>query len=177
MWRRALRPSRQSEARRNPPHCQTLLIPANHRILIVPSNPQPLVIPTKRAAPRRNLLSFQKKKLPQSTLPPHSADTAFLPDTAFAKSAQFAISQPRSGARIQPTAQAVGSCQHVAPAPKGRKKRPGIKGVTIRKLPPTHQNHPQSSPIHAPTSLNIHSRLHPLTTLIPKNKGGRQAAA
>jgi hypothetical protein len=139
----------------NPSH------PANQRILIVPSQPQPLVIPTKREAPRRNLLSFAWKKPSQSNI--HSR--LILQAQPAPKNREFAIPQPRSGARMQPTAQAVGSCWHVAPAPKGRKKETpesftphqGIKRVTIRKLPPPHQNHPQSLPVHAPTRLNNHS--------------------
>jgi hypothetical protein len=63
---------------------------------------------------------------------------------------KFALLQTRSGERMQPTAQAVGSCRHVAPARRGERNAriicstSGIKRVTIRKLPPTPQNRPQS---------------------------------
>jgi hypothetical protein len=55
MWRRALRPSRRSEARRNSP------------------NPQTLIIPTRRKAPRRNLLSAPTTALGINRVtPPHT---------------------------------------------------------------------------------------------------------
>ena len=93
----------------------------------------------------------------QPPTPCHSDEAR--PDTAFAKSRQFAIPQPRSGARIQLTAQAVGSCWHVAPAPKGernaRESRELLSGNShrhIKIIPNLLQSipHPPEQPLHTP---------------------------
>ncbi len=51
------------------------------------------------------------------------------------KSESAVINQPRSGARMQPTAQAVGQRPEDTPAPKGRKKTNSVPPAELRLIP------------------------------------------
>src|SRR5437660_2234482 len=168
-------PPKRSEAEPtplpNPSH------PANHRILMFHPTPQTLVSPPKASSARKESAVLHLRELPQSNIHPASFGGHSL------RQKQSSPFPSREAAQEFSPQRKLWVSWHIAPAAKRRKKRPnhllphqGIKRVTIRKLPPTHQNHPQSSPIHPPTRLNNHSTLHPLTTLVPKNKGGRKAA-
>src|SRR5437660_338236 len=136
-------PPKRSEAEPtllpNPSH------PANHRTLRVPSNPNPLSF--RRSAQRQEGICCPspKKKLPQSNIHPVSFGGHSL------RQKQSSPFPSREAAQEFSPQRKLWVSWHIAPAAKRRKKRPnhllphqGIKRVTIRKLPPTHQNHPQS---------------------------------
>jgi hypothetical protein len=143
MWRWAPRPSAKAKARRNPPHCQTLLILANHRILIVPSNPQPL--PFRRSAPAPE----ESALLPKEEAAPIDIDPSFC-GHSLGQKPTVRHSQPRSGARIQPTAQA-GVAAGMWLQPEGAKETPGNQESYY---PETPTDTSKSSPIFPSPSSN-----------------------